>query len=110
MPNLDLHLESLITQFIYKLDFGNADILTNSLNSLKLKKKLTALRSKVEEENKELIKKQIEENIEKGVDILSSFIEYELDIIKEINTQIIKEANQFIEENEYSKAAKHVKD
>ncbi len=109
MPNLDLHLESLITQFIHKLDFGNADILINSLNSLKLKKKLTALRSKVEEENKELIKKQIEENIEKGVNVLNSFIEYELDIFKEINTQIIKEANQFIEENEYSKAAKHVK-
>ncbi|MHA1476705.1 MAG: hypothetical protein ACTSPU_00760, partial [Promethearchaeota archaeon] len=109
MPNLDLHLESLITQFIYKLDFGNADILTNSLNSLKLKKKLTALRSKVEEENKELIKKQIEKKKKKGVNILNSFIEYELDIIKEINTQIIKEANQFIEENEYSKAAKHVK-
>ncbi|MBY8988601.1 MAG: hypothetical protein KGD61_09120 [Candidatus Lokiarchaeota archaeon] len=109
MPNLDSHLESLITQFIYKLDFGNADILNNSLNSLILKKKLTDLRYKVEKENKELIKKQIEENIKKGVDILNSFIEYELDIFKEINTQIIKEANQFIEEDDYSKAAKHVR-
>ncbi len=109
MPNLDSHLESLITQFINKLDFGNADILINSLNTLKLKKKLTDLRYKVEKENKELIKKQIEENIEKGVDVLNSFIEYELNIFKEINTQIIKEANQFIEENNYSKAAKHVK-
>jgi len=107
--NLDSHLESLITQFIYKLDFGNADILINSLNSLKLKKKLTDLRYKVEKENKELIKKQIEENIKKGVEILNSFIEYELDIFKEINTQIIKEANQFIEEDDYSKAANLVK-
>lgn len=107
--NLDSHLESLITQFIYKLDFGNADILINSLNSLKLKKKLTDLRYKVEKENKELIKVQIEENIKKGVEILNSFIEYELDIFKEINTQIIKEANQFIEEDDYSKAANLVK-
>ncbi|MFX1288730.1 MAG: hypothetical protein ACFFFY_09265, partial [Promethearchaeota archaeon] len=108
-PDIDSLLESLITQFLDNLDFGNATNLINNLNSLTLKKKLTTLSSKVEDENKEFIKNQIKENLKKGVDILNSFIEYELDIVKEINTQIIKQANQFIEENEYSKAAKHVK-
>ena len=108
-PNVDSHLELLITQFLNNLDFGNASILINSLNSLKLKKKLTALSSKVEDENKVFIKKQLEENINKGIEFLNTFIEYELDIFKEINTQIIKEANQFIEKNDYTKAAKHVK-
>lgn len=107
--NMDSHLETLIKQFLDNLDFPNATILINSLNSLKLKKKLTETSSKIEDENKEFIKRLIEENVEKGVNILNSFIEYELDIFKEINTQIIKEANQFIEENDYSKAAKHVK-
>ncbi|MFX1446607.1 MAG: hypothetical protein ACFFCG_00560, partial [Promethearchaeota archaeon] len=108
-PDIDSLLESLITQFLDNLDFGNATNLINNLNSLTLKKKLTTLSSKVEDENKEFIKNQIKENLKKGVDILNSFIEYELDIVKEINTQIIKQANQFIEENDYSKAAKHVK-
>ena len=75
MPNLDSHLETLITQFYDFLDFGSGDILINGLNSLKLKKKLTEYRSKVEENNKEFIKTQIEENIKKGVDLLNSFIE-----------------------------------
>jgi len=108
-PDLDSHLEMLITQFLDNLDFGNATILINGLNSLKLRKKLTTLSSKVEDENREFVRGQIEENIEKGVDVLNSFIDYELDIFKEINTQIIKEANQLIEENDYSEAAKHVK-
>lgn len=109
MPNLDSHLETLITQFYDFLDFGNGDILINSLNSLKLKKKLTEYRSKVEEHNKEFIKTKFEENIKKGVDLLNSFIESELELIKEINTQIIQEANQMIEQGDYSEAARHVK-
>ncbi|NVM16161.1 MAG: hypothetical protein HWN80_00490 [Candidatus Lokiarchaeota archaeon] len=108
-PDVDSQLKSLITQFLDNLDFSNATILINSLNSRRLQRELTALSSKVEDENKEFMKKQIEENIQKGVDVLNSFIEYELNIFKEINTQIIKEANQFIEDNDYSKAAKHVK-
>ncbi|MFX0074778.1 MAG: hypothetical protein ACFE96_05015 [Candidatus Hermodarchaeota archaeon] len=109
MPNLDSHLESLITQFYDNLDFGNGDLLINSLNSLKLKKKLTEHRSKVEEASKKYIKTQIEKNIANGVEVLTSFIEYELNIFKEINTQIIKEANQIIEQGNYPDAAKHVK-
>ena len=108
-PDLDPHIKKLIKLFLDNLDFPNATILINSLNSLRLQRELTTLSSKVEDENREFIRGQIEENIEKGVDVLNSFIEYELDIFKEINTQIIKEANQLIEENNYSKAAKHVK-
>ncbi len=108
-PDVDSHLKKLIKLFLDKLDFSNATILINSLNSLKLQRELTALSSKVEDENKEFIKKQLEDNVKKGIGFLNSFIENELDIFKEINTQIVKEANQFIEENDYIKAAKHVK-
>ena len=109
MPNLDSHLETLITQFYDALDFDNGDILTNSLNSLKLKKKLTEYRSRVEDENREFIRAQIEENLQRGVEALNSYIEFELEIFKEINTQIIQEANQIIEKGKYSEAASHVK-
>jgi hypothetical protein len=109
MPNLDSHLETLITQFYDALDFGNGDILTNSLNTLKLKKKLTEYRSRVEDENREFLRTQIEENLQQGVDALNSYIEFELEIFKEINTQIIQEANQIIERGDYLQAANHVK-
>ena len=107
--NVDAQLEKLIKLFLDNLDFGNATILINKLNSLSVKKKLTKLSSKVEEENKELIKKKIEENIEKGVEILNGFIEKELEIFTEINTLIIQEANLLIENNDYPKAANLVK-
>ncbi|MFX0012794.1 MAG: hypothetical protein ACFE9R_20955, partial [Candidatus Hermodarchaeota archaeon] len=109
MPNLDSHLETLITQFYDALDFGNGDILTNSLNSLTLRRGLTEYRDQVEDENEEFIRTQIEENLQRGVDALNSYIEFELDIFKEINTQIIQEANQIIEKGNYSEAASHVK-
>ena len=108
-PDLDSYLKNLIILFLDKLDFSNSMNLINSLNSLRLQRELTTLSSKVEDENKEFIKKQIKENLKKGVDILNSFIENELDSVKEINAEIIKQANQFIEENDYSKAARHVK-
>ena len=107
--NLDAQLENLIKLFLDNLDFGNATILINKLNSLSVKKKLTKLSSKVEDENKELIKKEIEENIEKGVKILNGFLEKELEIFTEINTLIIQEANLLIENNDYPKAANLVK-
>ncbi len=107
--NVDSQLENLIKLFLDNLDFGNATILINKLNSLSVKKKLTKLSSKVEDENKELIKKEIEENIEKGVEILNGFIEKELEIFTEINTLIIQEANLLIENNDYPKAANLVK-
>ncbi len=107
--NVDAQLEKLIKLFLDNLEFGNATILTNKLNSLSVKKKLTKLSSKVEDENKELIKKEIEENIEKGVEILNGFIEKEIEIFTEINTLIIQEANSLIESNDYPKAANLVK-
>jgi len=107
--NVDAQLEKLIKLFLDNLDFGNATILINKLNSLSVKKKLTKLSSKVEDENKELIKKEIEKNIEKGVEILNGFIEKELEIFTEINTLIIQEANLLIENNDYPKAANLVK-
>jgi len=56
--NIDSQLENLIKLFLDNLDFGNATILINKLNSLSVAKKLTKLSSKVEDENKELIKRK----------------------------------------------------
>ena len=107
--NLDKLLEDLIRLFLNELNFGMATDLMNKLTSLSTKKKLTKFRDKVEEEAKELRKKEIEENIQKGVEVLNEFIQEELLIITNINEQIIKEANILIENNEFIRAADRIK-
>jgi len=106
--DLDKSLEMLVKLFLESYNFGMASILTNKLGSLSLKKKLTKLSLKAEEDNKELKKKKIEENIQKGVRLLDEFIHAEQIIIEEINTKIIKEANILIEHNDYLKAAARI--
>lgn len=106
--NLDKSIENLVYLFLESYNFGMTSILINKLGSLSLKKKLTKLSSKAEEESKELKKKKVEENIQKGVRILNEFIDSEQIIITEINTTIIKEANILIEHNDYLKAATRI--
>ncbi|MHA2429830.1 MAG: hypothetical protein ACXACC_02240 [Promethearchaeota archaeon] len=107
--NLDKLLEDLIILFLNELNFGMATNLMNKLTSLSTKKKLTKFRVKIEEEAKELRKKEIEENIQKGVMVLGEFIQEELQIITNINEQIIKEANILIENKEFIRAADRIK-
>ena len=109
LPDLDQQLNILINLFIDNLEVGEYTVLLNEVNSLKLKKELTARISKVEDENKELLKQQKEENLRKNREILNSYIEWELQIIAESNVKIIKEANGLIEKGEYLKAANLVK-
>ena len=109
LPNQDQQLNVLINLFIGNLEFGDAALLLNEINSLKLKKELTARISKVEDENKELLKQQKEESLRKNREILNSYIERELQIIAESNVKTIKEANGLIEKEEYLKAANLVK-
>jgi len=109
LPNQDQQLKVLINLFIDNLEFGDAALLLNEIDSLKLKKELTARISKVEDENKELLKQQKEENLRKNRAILNSYIERELQIIAESNVKTIKEANRLIEKGEYLKAANLVK-
>ncbi len=109
LPNQDQQLKVLINLFVNILEFGDAALLLNEINSLKLKKELTARISLVEDENKELLKQQKEENLRKNRGILNSYIERELHIIAESNLKTIKEANGLIEKGEYLKAANLVK-
>lgn len=107
--NLDKLLEELIELFLNELNFGIATDLMNKLNSLAVKKKLTKLREKIEEEAKESRKKEFQENLDKGLTVIKEFLEEELKIITNLNEQIIKEANILVESNEFIKAAERIK-
>ncbi|MFW9936972.1 MAG: hypothetical protein ACFFD5_04945 [Candidatus Thorarchaeota archaeon] len=107
--DLDKLLSKLIKLFLEIYNFGMASNLINKLNSLSLKKKLTKESLITEEKGKELRKKEISENIKKGVSIIHDFMEKEQTIITEINTKIINEANILIENKDYLKAADRIK-
>lgn len=107
--DLDKLLAKLIRLFLEIYNFGMVSNLINKLNSLSLKKKLTKESLIAEEKGKELRKKEISENITKGLKVLQDFIKKEQEIITEINTQIIKEANILIESKDYIKAADRIK-
>ena len=109
LPDQDQQLKVLINLFITNLEIGEATRLLNEINSLKLKKELTARISKVEDENRELLKQQKEENLRKNVGILNSYIEWELQIIAESNLKTIRESNVLIEKGLYLKAANLVR-
>ncbi len=107
--NMDKYLEEMIKLLFEELNFGMASTLINKLNSFNLKQKLTELSIKVEEREKASRKKEIEENIQRGVDILKEFINTEINIIAELNSQILEEANNFKKKKEYLNAAKIIK-
>ena len=107
--NMDKDLEEIIKLLIDELNFGMATTLINKLSSFNLKQKLTELSAKKEEEKKAFRKKEIEENIRRGVDILKEFITAEMNIITELNSQIIEEANNFKKKKEFLNAAKIIK-
>ncbi len=107
--NLDSILERLITLFLKEYNFGISTILISKLSSLKLKKKVTKLSSIAEDEYKVSKKKEIEENLKKGVDLLGEFVEAELNIIVDMNSQKIEGANKLIELNEHLNAANILK-
>lgn len=107
--NIDSILENLISLFLKEYNFGISTILIGKLSSLKLKKKLTKLSSTAEDEYKSLKKKEIAENLKKGVELLDEFVEAELNIIAEMNTQRIEEANKLVKQGEHLNAAKILK-
>ncbi len=107
--NLDKLLAKLAEQFLDLLNFGMATILINKLNSLSLKKKLTKLSSKVEDDYKEEYKKKIQINIQKGLAIVNEFMLEEQKIVESLNEKAINEANNLIQNQDYLKAANHIK-
>ncbi|MFX1338028.1 MAG: hypothetical protein ACFFDK_05425, partial [Promethearchaeota archaeon] len=108
-PNLDKYLEKMIELLIEELNFPMAGTLINKLSSYDLKQKLTELITKAEEDYKASKKKKVEENIQRGVDILKEFINTEMSIIAEMNSQVLKEANNFQKKKEFLNAAKVIK-
>ena len=107
--NLDKLLETLITLFLDEYNFGQSTILINKLSSLDLKKELTERSLKVEEKTKRIKKKEIEENVRKGVKVLESFVNDEQNLIVEMNKRVIEESDKYIKENDFAKAAKIIK-
>jgi len=86
-----------------------ASTLINKLSSFNTKQKLTELIAKAEEKKKASRKKEFEENLQAGVDLIKDFMAYEMDIIAKLNSQILEKANDFKQNNEYLNAAKVIK-
>ena len=107
--DIDKLLGKVTEQFLDMLNFGMASNVINKINSLSLKKKLTKLSSEVEDQYKEEIKQKIQANIQLGLRIVSEYIHEEQEIIAKLNEKIINEANDFIQEERYLKAANHIK-
>jgi TPR repeat protein len=104
--NLDSTLEELINQFFESNNYRMATILIDKLNSRKLKQQLAKIRDEFEDRYEATIKKELEDYINKGIEIVMDFASAEQNIIIEMNTQKINEANELAKQNMHSKGAK----
>jgi len=102
--DIDHQMVDLIKLFLDDGDFGTSMLLTNKLNSRSLKKKMTELSSKVEDKKKELKKKESEEIIQKGLDMVNEFVMEEKQIIVKLNEKILIEADSYVKKDEFSNA------
>ncbi|MFW9823138.1 MAG: hypothetical protein ACFFE4_09395, partial [Candidatus Thorarchaeota archaeon] len=102
--DLDSVLKQLINLFLDKNNFGIATNLINKLNSFKLKQELTRASAELEDKYQESIKKEFQEYIKKGEEILAEFVKAELNIIIEINREKIEQANSLVKQKKYLKA------
>ncbi|MFX0003891.1 MAG: hypothetical protein ACFE9J_10420 [Candidatus Hermodarchaeota archaeon] len=103
--NIDPLLEELITLFIEDNNFETASVLISKLESRKLKEELSKIRDDYEDKFKALKKKEVEEYINKGIDIIIDFTKTELEIIVEANSQKISEANELKKKKKFLNAA-----
>ena len=94
--NLDNQLEKIIRSFAEVLNFNMVSLLINGLNSLDLKKKLTEFVSEVEDSDRAQKKKEQEEFIEHGVEILKEYIKAEKNIFLNTSKEAIDLANHHI--------------
>jgi len=107
--NLDSSLEELINNFFESNNFRMATILIEKLNSRKLKQQIAKIRDDREDNYNALKKKEVEDYVNKGIEILRDFVEAEIDIIAKRNTQEINKADELAKQNKYLKAAKLLK-
>ncbi|MFX0153762.1 MAG: hypothetical protein ACFE9Q_04470 [Candidatus Hodarchaeota archaeon] len=103
--DLDSTLEELISLFFEVNNFGMATILINKLNSRKLKQQLAKIRDDFEDKYNKLKKKEVEDYINRGVEIIRNFVEAEIEIIVEMNKQKISKADEFVKQKNHLKAA-----
>ena len=94
--NLDNQLEKIIRSFAEVLNFNMVSLLINELNSLDLKKKLTEFVSEVEDSDRARKKKEQEEFIEHGVEILKEYIKAEKNIFLNTSKEAIDLANHHV--------------
>ncbi|MGV9204949.1 MAG: hypothetical protein ACOC44_13130 [Promethearchaeia archaeon] len=106
---IDNILEPLIREFIKRLNFSMASILINKLDSLGLKKELTEYISDVEEKSKEKKKLEKEENLQQGIAIIREFITEEYKIIRQLNSKVLENAKEKVEEQNLVGAARMIK-
>ncbi|MBY8985365.1 MAG: hypothetical protein KGD65_09875 [Candidatus Lokiarchaeota archaeon] len=106
--DLDSILKVLINSFLEKNNFEIAAILINKLNSLMVKQDLSKISANLEDKYKDSIKKEIEEYIKKGEEILAGFVKAELEIITQMNKKKIEEANAFVTQKKHLKAGTHL--
>jgi hypothetical protein len=107
--NIDSYLEQIIKTFIKELNFSLASLLINKLESLEIKQKLTEMASDIEEAEKESRRQDIVENIQKGIDIVKTFVEIEKQIIKELSSKQINLAKQLTKQEDFFNAANILK-
>ncbi|MFW9865788.1 MAG: hypothetical protein ACFFEN_06770 [Candidatus Thorarchaeota archaeon] len=106
--DLDGILRMLINAFIEIDNFSMATTLINKLDSLTLKQELTKISAEAEDKYNASKKKEKQEIIQKGVDILTVFVKAELDLLIEMNKKAIEEAKDIAKQGNYLKAAKHL--
>ncbi|MHA1671135.1 MAG: hypothetical protein ACTSV5_11255 [Promethearchaeota archaeon] len=103
--DIDHQMVDLIKLFLDDGDFGTSMLLTNKLNSRSLKKKMTELSSRIEDKKKALKKKESEEIIQKGLDMVKAFAIEEKQIIEKLNEKILIEVDKYIQKDQFSNAA-----
>ncbi len=102
--DIDQQLVELIELFLDDGDFGTSMLLTSKLNSRSLKKKMTELSSRVEDKKKELKKKESEDLILKGLDLVKEFVKEEKQIIIKLNEEILVKVDEYIQKDQFSNA------
>ncbi|MFX1325201.1 MAG: hypothetical protein ACFE8N_09595, partial [Promethearchaeota archaeon] len=108
--DLDSTLKVLVNSFLERNTFEMATIIINKMNSLIQKQELTKISAETEDAYNASIKKEILEKIYRGVEVLTEYVEAELEIIIEMNKKKIAEADILIQQKNYFRAANHLLD
>ncbi len=107
--NLDVLLEQFVNLAIRQKDFKLASVIINKVDSLELKRSLSDYSSKIEEEQEEVKKTVMEAKFKKAVEIIEESVEYENNLIQNLNKGVMKEAERYLKEKDFTNAYHHIK-